>query len=321
MEKKAKVIEGKKSHNTRHDRRKPKATNPSTRKAVTKAPAPMPADQLAVPSYKVVYRPIDEIKVDLEKRRPVIPSMVAILVKSIPKDGLRFPLIVRLLHGVAHLVAGLQRLEALKILQWEEVPCICIEDDENIARRVQLIENALRAELTRLEKANQTKELLESSEPLEQFSGETVRKKPGRPEGGDAKAARQLQVPGKTVEAKRKKIASDRKIGSLSKTVQEAATEAGFDGDAGKLAEIADEETEEEQLAKVEELKRRPKKTSAPADGETHFEMMVRKWRDQKKLVRADWEKAAREDKRQFIVEALQYPLKRKKHSKKKKHT
>ena len=276
---------------------------------------------MAAPSYNVSWIGINAIKVDLANRRPVIPNMVKTLVHSIPKEGLRIPLIVRLLNGVAHLSAGLQRLEALKILKWEEVPCIRIEGDENIARRVQIIENAHRAELTRMEKANQTKEWLELTESPDRISGETLQKKPGRPEGGDAKAARDSSIPGKSVDAKRKKIASDRKIGSLSKTVQEAATEAGFDDDAGKLEEIADEETEEEQLAKVEELKRRAKKTSAPADGETHFEMMVRKWRDQKKLVRADWEKAAREDKRQFIVEALQYPLKSKKHSKKKKHT
>jgi hypothetical protein len=56
----------------RRERRRRNATNPSVRKAVEKAPAPAPAAQLAVPSYKAVYVPIDDINVDLAKRRPVI---------------------------------------------------------------------------------------------------------------------------------------------------------------------------------------------------------------------------------------------------------
>jgi hypothetical protein len=52
----------------------------------------------------------------------VIPGVVKTLVDGIPKDGLRIPLTIRWLDGVAHLVAGLQRLEALKTLEWDEVP-------------------------------------------------------------------------------------------------------------------------------------------------------------------------------------------------------
>jgi ParB family chromosome partitioning protein len=97
--------------------------------------------------------------------------MVETLIKSIPKEGLRIRLIVRLRDGVAHLVAGLQRLEAVKALKWKEVPCIPIEDDENIARRVQIIENAHRAELTKLQAANARAELRELQESSDRISG------------------------------------------------------------------------------------------------------------------------------------------------------
>ena len=239
--------------------------------------------------------------------------MVETLIKSIAKEGLRIPLIVRLRAGVAHLVAGLQRLEAVKALKWKEVACILVEDDENIARRVQIVENAHRAELTKLEAANARAELHELQESSDRISGKKFQKKGrGRPQGGDAEAARNLQVPGTSEDAKRKRIASDRKIHSLSPAVQQAATDAGFANDVGKLEEIADEKTEEQKFAKIEELQRRPNKASAPREGEPHLAMMLRKWKNQKKLDRGDWEKAVRNDQRAFIVEALKFPLKRK---------
>jgi hypothetical protein len=82
------------------------------------------------------------------------------------------------------------------------------------------------------------------------------------------------------------------------KTVAEAASQAGLDNNAGKLAD----------------------QTPAPEDGDTDFEMMARKWGERRALFRADWEKADRKERRRFIVEALQYPLKRKKDGKTKKH-
>jgi hypothetical protein len=85
------------------------------------------------------------------------------------------------------------------------------------------------------------------------------------------------------------------------KTVHEAVAQAGFDDDAGKLGDIATQ-------------------TSAAKGGETHFEMMVRKWEDRQKLDRADWDKADRETRRRYIIEALQYRLKPKDQGRARKH-
>jgi hypothetical protein len=168
------------SKRTSHERRKrpkSKPTNPPARKVVAQAPARAVADQLEAPSYKVSWVAINTITVDIANRRPVIPKMVETLVTSIPKAGLRIPLMVRLHNGVTHLVAGLQRLEALKVLKWEEVPCVHVEGDDIVARRAQIIENAERAALTKLERANQTAELIELNESLEQISAEKVQKR------------------------------------------------------------------------------------------------------------------------------------------------
>jgi ParB-like chromosome segregation protein Spo0J len=311
------IKEGKKSHGKHQgrERRKRKTTNPSIRNAVGKAPAPVPAAQLAAPSYNVSWTKINPIKVDLSNRRPVIPSMVKTLVKSIPKEGLRIPLIVRLCDGVAHLVAGVQRLEAMKILKWEEVPCIRIEGNENVARRVQIIENAHRAELTKLEKANQTAELLELWEPSEGISGKKLQKKRGRPEGGDAEAARTLPIPGKSVDAKRKKIASDRKIAALDPAVQAAAIKAGLDNDTGKLEEIARQKTQKAQLAKIDELAspRKPRGGHSPdeatAKKESTYEVLKGAWKKAKKL-RLAWKRATPPDRVRFVTKVLKYTRK-----------
>jgi hypothetical protein len=171
-----------KSKNRKLDEKKKKKA-----KSQTKARTASPDVELAAPSYKVTWIPPDEIMVDIAKRcRPVIPSVVKTLVDGIPKDGLRIPLTIRWLDGVAHLVAGLQRLEALKTLEWDEVPCVC-EKDELAAQRWQITENLHRGELTKLQRANQTAALLALVDTGKEISGEKVQKnRRGRPEGGDA---------------------------------------------------------------------------------------------------------------------------------------
>jgi hypothetical protein len=101
------------------ERRKLKAKKRTERKRTELAPAP--ADQLAAPSYRARYTPIGEIKVDLGTRGPVIPEMVETLVTSIPVEGLLIPIMVKKEGDDIKLVSGLQRLEAMRILGWQEV--------------------------------------------------------------------------------------------------------------------------------------------------------------------------------------------------------
>jgi ParB family chromosome partitioning protein len=306
----AKKSKGKKAS---HERRK-KVPNPSARKAVGKGPSP--ADKKTAPSYKVRDYAVDAIKVDVAKRRPVNPTAVKNLVTSVSAIGLRTPLMVRVLGGVPHLVAGLQRLEALKALGRKTAPCVRAHGGEINARKCQIAENLHRGELTKLERAVQTAEWLELTESLERISGENLQKRPGRPEGGDAKAARTLPIRGKSVDAKRKNIASDRKIGALDPAVQEAIVKAGLDNDTGKLEEIARQKTKEAQLAKVAQLKAGPRKKKPSPAGkastgtELPYDVLVREWNDPKnKKLRRAWRQAPPQDRRVFVKTVMKFPL------------
>ncbi len=306
----------KKKGDASRDQSKERTTR-SEQKAVSKSTdRQKPGVELPAPSYKVIWLPIGSIKVDVANRRPIIPGVVKDLVAAIPKDGLRTPLTVRLLNGVAHLITGFQRLEALKILKWDEVPCVKIRGDRP-AQRWQIVENLQRGELTKLQRANQTKALLELEGDFEETSGEKIeKKKPGRPEGGDAKAARTLSVRGKTVDAKRKNIAEDRKISGIDPDAQQALIDAGLDDNRKALREVADELTREGQIAKVRALAKGSRKigdddadqADDSADAEPPLVLLKRAWKKAKKF-RSAWHNAAPEEQRRFIIEDLEFPL------------
>jgi hypothetical protein len=72
------------------------------------------------------------------------------------------------------------------------------------------------------------------------ISGQKVQKPPvGRPEGGIARAARELQVPGKTEEAKRKFVMRAIEIDTMSPEAKSAARDAGLDDSPSALLAIA----------------------------------------------------------------------------------
>jgi hypothetical protein len=124
-----------------------------------------------------------------------------------------------------------------------------------------------------------------------------------------------LPVQGKSVDAKRKKIASDRKIGALDVAVQEAIVKAELDNDTGKLEEIARQKTKEAQLDKVREFAspRKPEVSDssdeAASKDESTFAVLKREWKRAKKLRRA-WERASPSDRTRFVKKVLKYTLK-----------
>lgn len=104
--------------------------------------------------------------------------------------------------------------------------------------------------------------------------GQLVRKpKGGRPEGGVARAARELCVPGKTPEARRKYIERAIEIERVYPEAKSAARAAGLDSIQSSLLAIAREHSLKAQLAKVEEIGARKaaprRKTSAREDGDS----------------------------------------------------
>jgi ParB-like chromosome segregation protein Spo0J len=273
------------------------------------------AVKLPAPSYKVIWIPPHKIEVDIGNRcRPVMPDTVKTLIDGIAKDGLRTPLTIRFVDGVAHLVVGLQRLEALKALKWAEVPCVR-EDDEFAAQCWQIDENRARGELTKLQRAEVTAALLALRGGRQEISGEKVQKrKPGRPEGGDAEAARTLNLRGKTPDAKRKNLAFDRKVSGIHADAKQAMVDAGLDDDGEALREVANEPTRKNQLAKVKALVKAASKTDHRTsdddadDAEPPLVVLKRAWKKAKDL-QAAWRIAELDDRRAFIIEDLGYPL------------
>jgi hypothetical protein len=78
--------------------------------------------------------------------------------------------------------------------------------------------------------------------------------KGGRPEGGVARAARELPVPGKSPEARRKFIERALRIDGLWPDVKSAVRAAGLEDIQSELLAIAKERSPEAQLAKVQEI-------------------------------------------------------------------
>lgn len=91
--------------------------------------------------------PISEIKVN-PGRRELNPEDVKELAGSIRELGLLHPIIVDKKYT---LIAGLHRLEAVKLLQWTEIECTISSLDGLKAELAEIDENVIRSDLTTLE--------------------------------------------------------------------------------------------------------------------------------------------------------------------------
>ncbi len=69
---------------------------------------------------------IDEIYVPAKRRDEIDPARVESLAESILEDGLKVPVSVRQGKGRYVLVAGLQRLEAMKALGEDSITAIVV---------------------------------------------------------------------------------------------------------------------------------------------------------------------------------------------------
>jgi hypothetical protein len=223
-------------------------------------------DQVFIPEN---YRPCQE-----EYVRALAESMNAPI-------GLRTPITVWKSDGQAEgvsrgtlvLLAGRHRLEAAKSLNWTHIESIELKGTEQQARLWHVEENLIRGDLSVLDRAEHIDQWVLLHEANNEISGQPdQKKKPGRPEGGIAKAARNLPVPGKTEEARRKFIERSIKIATIAPEAKAAVRSAGLANNQRALLAIANEPTPEAQLLKVAELsaakRARPKQdSSAPVSG------------------------------------------------------
>jgi ParB-like chromosome segregation protein Spo0J len=222
---------------------------------------------------KHVFLPIDEI--DLSHAiRPYNASVVAELAKSIRAIGLQTPLTCVIRDGLHILVAGRNRLEALRTIDADQAPVRIVDFSDVEAQLWQFSENLHRAELTKLEYDRQVvrytellkvKQAEETDSPISpqqerQSEADKVRQvaavSGGRGNtGGYREAARELNIPERTVRRAYQ-------TASLAPEAQEAAVETGLDDNRSALLEAAKGRTPEAQTATIRRL---AKRKTAPA--------------------------------------------------------
>jgi ParB-like chromosome segregation protein Spo0J len=230
---------------------------------------------------KTRYELIDVGNVLLKSDEELDEKVVTDIAESILVSDLFHPIAVRRIKVTLEdgtildkilLVAGAHRLEAIKRLGRERVPCFFVDGDDIDAQLVRLGEDLWRKTLTVVRHAEKLVEYLTLASAKLDISGQLGQKSQfGRPPGGIALAARKLPQLGRSVEARRKIIARAKKISRITPEAKEAAIEAHLENNQEALLKIAEVSGHKAQLRVVAELAERTKSLSSPlgsaADG------------------------------------------------------
>jgi ParB family chromosome partitioning protein len=236
------------------------------------------------PSAKGAKVPFDQIDISIH-HRPTHADKVGDLVKSIRMLGLQAAPVVIERDGRYKLVSGRHRLEAIRVLGYEEAPVRIVGFDDLQARMWTISENLHRNELSALDQAEQIAEYARlTSEKLEGKTQEAVKtegeaepqaaasdpKKArqvgavgGRGnEGGNRATARELGVPEQTV----RRAAQ---VDSITPAAKEAVRDAGLDHNQSALLKVASY-ADEDQVEAVKEIAReKAEKAAAPRTAAT----------------------------------------------------
>jgi len=190
---------------------------------------------------------IDEIIIG-ENRRSVNPERVKELAASIQEIGLLNPITIT---EDKHLVAGLHRIEAYKLLGKTEIEATVVSLDELDAELAQIDENLIRNELTVLERAEQLKrrkEIYEAKYP--ESRAEIKRLKGLKQYRTDSVSARE-NVPNSFTEDTASKIGVSPR--TIRRDVQIAEDLADEVKEAIRNTDLADNKTELLRLARLDE--------------------------------------------------------------------
>ncbi|MQA73751.1 MAG: ParB/RepB/Spo0J family partition protein [Solirubrobacterales bacterium] len=110
----------------------------------------------AEPRMELIHLRPEEIEVRHNPRRLADVAGIRRLATSIARLGLEQPLLVSREGSGYALVAGGRRLEAVRELGWEEVPCVVLGDDDPNLRRIRAgSENMARSAMTASEEASE----------------------------------------------------------------------------------------------------------------------------------------------------------------------
>lgn len=176
-----------------------------------------------------------------EGRRAIDEDTVETLSNSMEKIGLHTPITVRRNDdGKIILVAGAHRLAAAGLLGWEKINCFALECSEDEADMWEIAENLHRADLTVLQRSEQIAKWVEIANRV----SAQVAQKPqgGRPESGNSKAARDLNL-------ERSEVSRAVKLSKLSPEAKKAAVTIGLDDNQSALLAAARAEYNEQAQA------------------------------------------------------------------------
>jgi len=135
------------------------STSPPTAQS-SSATSPKPS---SAGTFKLI--PIASLDLDHERnaRLERNPEAIRRLRDQIATSGLINPITVRLVGERYRLLAGLNRLEAYKLLQHTEIPAHVVTTDDTGASIIRLTENLTRTNLTPVEEAAQLHDLVEAT--------------------------------------------------------------------------------------------------------------------------------------------------------------
>lgn len=277
------------------------------------------ARKLSEPAFRSHFENFTSIPLNdiLIRDRETDPEVVSNVAQSVKTLGLRTPISVRALSTGFELIAGAHRVEAVRSLGWNTIPCLITHDDNVRARLWSISENRDRKELRAIDRAN----LAIEYRTLMNL-GVQVARPSGQPhDAGISSLARSMGV---TREEARRSLT----IGTLSDGVKAAAIESQLDDNQAALLEVAKEKTVESQKKKIAEIKVRKSRRSTPkhqssqpdmpsipdfldrseaataSRNDADFRSLVTAWQAANEL-RAAWADASAERRRHFAVEVL----------------
>lgn len=177
-------------------------------------------------------------------RREVDPKTVRYLAASIKDVGLQHPITVRKVGDDVHLVAGRHRLEAVKATGAQTIQAHVVRWSKDRARMWEISENLHRAELSKIERADQIEEWRALRAKGVQVEHPSPNTQPH--DVGVSATADELGV-------SRFEVMRARTIASLSDEAREAAADAGLENNQSVLLQVA-ARPKEEQAAAVAEI-------------------------------------------------------------------
>ena len=165
------------------------------------------------------------------RARSLNAAAVEPLAASLSKIGLRTPITVRMADDAGFsdpvLVTGLHRLQAAKLLGWQEIECFVVEhESEDLARMWEIAENLHRAELTVLERDEQIAEWVRISDKVSQL---------GTPIGGAQPAEKGIRKAARELGIAKNDASRAAKVAGLTQEAKDAAREVGLDDNRSAL--------------------------------------------------------------------------------------